>query len=360
MHGEWLRTTQLRQDGAVKPSALSLRRASTGPALITLFIAACSTPTQSARPPVVAPQPDSQPGPSTNSPTGSAAATAQSTGTQPPLPDSTKPTLPTWPTLPARLPWVNPARCLPSCAFDPGAPGQDGLVSVNAKGEAEIRGRLRIHRDIVDPLRALLAAAQAAGHALRIESAYRSYRDQERLFATIKEAGRAARPGHSEHQLGTTVDLRLPTGAAIRWLAEHAAEHGFALSYPAGKQRITGYRPEPWHIRYVGRELATALSERGLSLEEAFREKPELGESGTCGDCPSPASQAACGSVKDAGECRGSVLFWCYDGVLASVDCATSGEHCGSSHPGGDSMCLSAPSGPSAPAQTSQTGTTPQ
>lgn len=360
MHGEWLQQAKLRQDGAVNRSDLSLRRASGGPALFTLLLAACVTPTQSAPPPVLAPSPEVQPAASTPSSPGSAAGAAQSSGTEPPTPGSAKPTLPNWPTLPARLPWVNPSRCLPSCAFDPGASGQDMLVSVNAKGEAEVRGRLRIHRDIVDPLRALLAAAQAAGHALRIESAYRSYRDQERLFATIKEAGRAARPGHSEHQLGTTVDLRLPTGAAIRWLADHAAEHGFALSYPAGKQRITGYRPEPWHIRYVGRELAAALSERGLSLEEAFREKPELGESGGCGDCPSPASQAACGPVKEAGECRGSVLFWCYDGVLASVDCATSGEQCGSSRPGGESMCLASPSGPSTPAQTSQTGTVPQ
>lgn len=239
---------------------------------------------------------------------------------------------------------MNPARCLPSCAWDPGA--ADGLVQVNAKGEDDLRGRLRISKEIAEPLRGLLHAAQQAGHALRIESAYRSYREQERLFATIKEAGRAARPGHSEHQLGTTVDLRLPTGAAITWLAEHAAEHGFALSYPAGKQRLTGYRPEPWHIRYVGRELATVLVERGLTLEEAFRERPELGESGSCGDCPSPASQAACGTVREAGECRGSVLFWCYDGALASVDCASSGESCGSARPGGEAACQ-APARPS-------------
>lgn len=309
-------------------------------ALLGLGLAGCGPAVQGARPPALA-----APGPTapTSSDLGNRAE-GTDPARVPPSQSQAEPTPPaklSWPTLPARLPWVNPARCLPSCAFDPSA--ADGLVPVNSKGDDDLRGRVRIGKEIVEPLRALLQAALQAGHALRIESAYRSYKEQERLFATIKEAGRAARPGHSEHQLGTTVDLRLPTGAAITWLAGHAAEHGFVLSYPAGKQRITGYRPEPWHIRFVGRELAKALVERGLTLEEAFRDKPELGESGSCGDCPSPASQATCGAVTEAGECRGSVLFWCYDGALASVDCATSGERCGAERPGGEASCLALP-----------------
>ena len=140
----------------------------------------------------------------------------------------------------------------------------------------------------------------------------------------MKERGRAARPGHSEHQLGTAIDLRLPTTAAIDWLGEHAFEYGFALSYPPGKQRLTGYRPEPWHVRFVGREIAAELHRRGGTLEELFRARPELGESGSCEDCPAAISRKACGEITAAGACEGTVLTWCYDGALAAVDCAVS------------------------------------
>ena len=220
---------------------------------------------------------------------------------------------------------MNPARCLPTCAFDP----TPNLLRVNRQGEPDPRGRFQLLAEVQPALVALTAAARAAGHVLRIESAFRSYDEQARLFATIKEQGRAARPGHSEHQLGSTIDLRLPSSAAIEWLAAHAAEHGFALSYPPDKQRITGYRPEPWHVRYIGRELAEELQKEHRTLEEHFRIRPGLGESGSCGDCPLPASRAACGEVSAAGSCSGTVLLWCYDGALNAVDCAVSGQQCG-------------------------------
>ena len=150
-----------------------------------------------------------------------------------------------------------------------------------------------------------------------------------RVFRETKQVGRAARPGHSEHQLGTAIDFRLPTTAALDWLAEHAHEHGFVLSYPEGKQRITGYRPEPWHVRFVGQRLTNELRRSGLILEERFRTQPDLGESGTCDDCPQPASRSACGDIDAAGKCDGSVLLWCYDDALASVDCGASKQRCG-------------------------------
>ena len=110
---------------------------------------------------------------------------------------------------------------------------------------------------------------------MRINSAFRSYREQARVFRTMKERGRAARPGHSEHQLGTAIDLKLPTTAAIDWLGEHAFEYGFALSYPPGKQRLTGYRPEPWHMRFVGddarRRAAPARLDAGGAVPRAAR-----------------------------------------------------------------------------------------
>lgn len=268
------------------------------------------------------------------------------------LPSETSPVAPpeAGPPPARRLPWVNPARCLPTCALDP----TPNLVRVNRQGEPDPRGRYQLLAEVQPALVALIAAARAAGHVLRIESAFRSYDEQARLFATIEkkgEQGRAARPGHSEHQLGSTIDLRLPSSAAIEWLAAHAAEHGFALSYPPDKQRITGYRPEPWHVRYVGRELAEELHKEHRTLEEHFRTRPGLGESGSCGDCPLPASRTACGEVSAAGSCSGTVLLWCYDGALNAVDCAVSGQQCGRAAGSDQSDCLPKPlaSAPASP-----------
>ena len=237
------------------------------------------------------------------------------------------PTAPVEDTTPSdgpRLAWVNPARCVSPCTFDPG----DALRRVNDVGQGDPRGKHRVDTTALVALRELLDAARAAGHTIRITSAFRSYEEQARVFRTTKEKGRAARPGHSEHQLGSTIDLRLPTGAAIAWLADHAAAHGFALSYPPGKQRLTGYRPEPWHVRFVGRDIAADLHQRGETLEELFRRRPALASSGTCEDCPAPASRVACGPTTDHGRCEGTVVVWCYEGARAMVDCAAFDQTC--------------------------------
>ena len=133
-----------------------------------------------------------------------------------------------------------------------------------------------------------VAAAAAAGHEVRIISAYRDYATQVTLYDTyVARDGQAAadtysaRPGHSEHQTGLVVDLddhgecylaacfgETPAGV---WLAEHAAEHGFIVRYPEGEQEVTGFMPEPWHFRYVGVELAQEMRASGTpTLEEFF------------------------------------------------------------------------------------------
>lgn len=237
---------------------------------------------------------------------------------------------------PARpLPWVNPARCLPRCAAAPDTP----LTRLDDLARASRAGKHRVAADAVEPLQQLLAAARAAGFRLKIASAFRSYKEQARLFRTIKERGRAARPGHSEHQLGTTIDLRLPSTKAILWLADHAFEHGFALSYPPGRQRVTGYRPEPWHVRYVGAELASELHRRGVTLEELFRSRPDLGVSGDCADCPDALSRARCGRLTPGGSCEGTVLSWCYEGAANAVDCSLSHEVCRPPSDTGEAAC---------------------
>ncbi|PFG19835.1 D-alanyl-D-alanine carboxypeptidase family protein [Serinibacter salmoneus] len=126
------------------------------------------------------------------------------------------------------------------------------------------------------------ADAAAAGHHLFIRTDYRDYAWQADLFASYvntygEEAAErfSARPGHSEHQTGLAIDINSLSqsfGAtdAGRWVAQHAHEYGLIVRYPEGKESVTGYSYEPWHLRYVGTELATTLHESGDTLEEYF------------------------------------------------------------------------------------------
>ena len=131
----------------------------------------------------------------------------------------------------------------------------------------------------------LIAAADTEGNELVVASSYRSFYDQSlahdsyaSLYGT--EADRvSAKPGHSEHQLGTAVDLtnaeagyQLNQGfgatEAARWLKTNASEYGFTISYPPGEEEKTGYMWEPWHYRYVGTENAHNAKEAGLDSRD--------------------------------------------------------------------------------------------
>lgn len=133
-----------------------------------------------------------------------------------------------------------------------------------------------------------------------VTSGYRSYKYQSTLFsnyvqqemakdaslseaeAIAKASTYSARAGQSEHQSGLCVDL-ITTGMggldvsfentrAFAWLQENAAQFGFILRYPKEKEHITGYIYEPWHYRFVGREMALEMSAQGLTLEEYLGE----------------------------------------------------------------------------------------
>lgn len=135
-------------------------------------------------------------------------------------------------------------------------------------------------------LLALRAAAAAAETPLVAISAYRSYALQVATFDYWVKVGgyqqalrTSARAGHSEHQLGTALDFGDGSAApweyadwattpAGGWLATHAAEFGFVMSFPKGKTDVTCYDYEPWHYRYVGRALAQAITEARVTLRE--------------------------------------------------------------------------------------------
>lgn len=115
-----------------------------------------------------------------------------------------------------------------------------------------------------------------------ISSGFRSYSLQNSIYNRYcAQDGKAladrysARPGHSEHQTGLAIDLNtisqsFANTAAGHWIEAHCHEYGFILRYPKDKEHITGYMYEPWHIRYVGVEVATKIAESGLCLEEFY------------------------------------------------------------------------------------------
>lgn len=147
-------------------------------------------------------------------------------------------------------------------------------------------GQPRLTEETAAALEHLLEAAAEAGHELVVRSAYRSYEEQVvtydywvRTLGEEEANRRSARPGHSEHQLGTVVDL---TSASVgwelapefgatpegRWLAQHAWTFGFVESYPEGAEAVTGYRYEPWHLRYIGTTHTEWLRLTDLTLTE--------------------------------------------------------------------------------------------
>lgn len=139
-------------------------------------------------------------------------------------------------------------------------------------------------------LRRLQAAARTAGHALAAYSGYRSYAYQGTVYASeVAAQGQAAadrasaRPGYSEHQTGWVADVGDPTVAGCiitacfgdtpsgQWTAANCWRYGFIVRYRQGDEHITGYKDEPWHLRYVGVPLAAELRRTGIrTLEEFF------------------------------------------------------------------------------------------
>ncbi|MFW6368326.1 MAG: M15 family metallopeptidase [Spirochaetota bacterium] len=167
------------------------------------------------------------------------------------------------------------------------------------------RNDLRMTRRAARALARMARSARDDGVELVISSTYRSYDEQEELHEYWRQtlgdeqASRvSARAGHSQHQLGTTVDFA-PVGrqfdgtAADRWLSEHAWKFGFSLSYPKDFEEITGYSHESWHYRYIGRPAA-ALEQRYfdgvqqymLAFLHSFRDELEQwsGVPGVVGD----------------------------------------------------------------------------
>lgn len=155
----------------------------------------------------------------------------------------------------------------------------------------------RMRPQAAEALDAMLDEAARVGFSdLSVTSAYRCRAEQAVLFETAKQRYLAAgysekdalrltkryhaAPGESEHETGLAADLHnLPAASvafakteAYHWLLAHAADYGYILRYPAGKEDVTGIAFEPWHFRYVGVEAAKEIAQNGLTLEEYLGE----------------------------------------------------------------------------------------
>jgi D-alanyl-D-alanine carboxypeptidase len=137
-------------------------------------------------------------------------------------------------------------------------------------------------------LERMFTDASKAGVKLMLSSGYRSYDYQTGLYnGYVSKSGQAAadtysaRPGHSEHQTGYAADVEpantkceleqcfgdTPEG---KWLAANAYTYGFIIRYTAADQPVTGYEAEPWHIRFIGTDLAVEMHRQGITTLEQF------------------------------------------------------------------------------------------
>ena len=129
----------------------------------------------------------------------------------------------------------------------------------------------------------LIAQMKEEGYAISDNySGFRSYATQAQLYQSyVNQEGQAAadrysaRPGYSEHQTGLAFDVIGTDGqlvedsSAAQWLLDHAPDYGFVVRYPRGKESVTGYMHEEWHLRYIGKE-AKDIAASGLTLEEYY------------------------------------------------------------------------------------------
>lgn len=217
----------------------------------------------------------------TPSPGTSAAVTTSATTAPSTAPSSTDPSIDT----PGSLWWVvNPDRPMAADYMPP------DLVTPDVPLKAGT-GATQLSAATASAFEAMVTDAGAAGHALQLTSGYRSYDQQQMLydrfvrdFGADGAAERVALPGASEHQTGMAADVGLvnlpddqtfgDTEASV-WVTDNAHRYGFILRYPPDKADITGYGNEPWHLRYVGIDLAGELFATDLTMEEYFGLVPE-------------------------------------------------------------------------------------
>ncbi|MGH2407525.1 MAG: M15 family metallopeptidase [Candidatus Limnocylindrales bacterium] len=268
--------------GRRRPLALAVALA------LSLVLVACSNQTAPS------PSPTTTPSATPAAPTATASPSPSPSASPSPTPTPTAIPTPT-----ATAPAADP----PKCRYDDVAttfgstddwqrtlldtiyriPAKYAPTDLVSTGGAGISGGGSVRSFVIADLKAMTAAAKSAGASIRVRSAYRSYATQVTTFNYwVSQSGYtaalkvAARPGHSEHQLGTTIDFGSAAGAAPwnyadwatskagAWMKANAWRYGFVMSYPKGKTSSTCYSYEPWHYRYWGVAIAKFIHDSGL------------------------------------------------------------------------------------------------
>ncbi len=158
------------------------------------------------------------------------------------------------------------------------------------ESESSTKSGICLTKEAKEFFELMTSKARSDGYIIEVSSGFRSYDTQKVIIANKIKNGdtntdiAVAKAGHSEHQLGTAVDI---TGQSIKyvsasdsfektpeakWMEENASDYGFIESYPEGKENITGYMYEPWHYRYVGIDNAKEIIKRGMTINEYLKE----------------------------------------------------------------------------------------
>lgn len=156
----------------------------------------------------------------------------------------------------------------------------NGIIFVNKDYSLPEDYDPKVNKKAYKALEKMQNDAMVLGLDLNLISGYRSYETQEKLFQkyALKDGEEkantySAKPGHSEHQTGLafdigSVDRTFENTDEAKWIEENAHLYGFIVRYPKNKTDITGYIYEPWHVRYLGVDVATKVKASGLTLEE--------------------------------------------------------------------------------------------
>ena len=158
--------------------------------------------------------------------------------------------------------------------------------------ESQYKDNILIDKEVKEAFNKLKKEALKYGYNIDIESGYRDYDYQEKIYnKLLEEKGftyavtRIAEPGKSEHQTGLAIDFCIYDNdksyieydikelEETKWVHKNAHRFGFILRYPEGKEDITKYSYEPWHLRYVGYPLSKTLYSKGITLEEYYNIK---------------------------------------------------------------------------------------
>jgi len=178
---------------------------------------------------------------------------------------------------------VDKGRSLPA-SYVPDPLTQPKVADRSGLGEEKL-----LRSDAASAMEAMFKSASDADINLMLTSGYRSYATQQQIYASYAKTSGAsaadtfsAHAGYSEHQTGLAADVEPASGKCElgqcfgetpegKWLSSNCYKYGFIIRYTAQTQNLTGYIAEPWHIRFLGVELATKLQNSGQTLEQYFK-----------------------------------------------------------------------------------------